>query len=66
MKIRVNGTPRIVDDDLTIARLFELVEAPKTGVAVAVDNTVVPRAEWTTRLIRDGAVVEILTAVQGG
>jgi sulfur carrier protein len=66
MEIRVNGTPRQVDDDLTVAALLLLVEAPATGVAVAVDSAVVPRAEWSTTSVHEGAVVEILTAVQGG
>lgn len=66
MEIRVNGTPRHLDDEVTVAALLELVDAPKIGVAVALDSSVVRRAEWPTTYVRDGAVVEILTAVQGG
>jgi sulfur carrier protein len=66
MEVRVNGTLRQIDDDLTVAELLELVDAPTTGVAVAVDGSVVPRAAWPTTSVHDGAVVEILTAVQGG
>jgi sulfur carrier protein len=36
------------------------------GVAVAIDGEVVPRATWPYRPLVDGAVVEIVTAVQGG
>ncbi|MHB8531644.1 MAG: sulfur carrier protein ThiS [Solirubrobacteraceae bacterium] len=36
------------------------------GVAVAVDGEVVPRREWSTRTLTDGARVEVLTAMQGG
>ena len=36
------------------------------GVAVAVDGEVVPRAEWESRALADGARVEVLTAMQGG
>lgn len=36
------------------------------GVAVAVDGEVVPRSAWPSRSLPDGAVVEIVTAVQGG
>ncbi|MBM7789378.1 sulfur carrier protein ThiS [Tenggerimyces flavus] len=66
MEIRVNGSSRHFAGDLTVAALLELVDAPKTGVAVAIDSSVVRRAEWPTTYVRDGAVVEILTAVQGG
>lgn len=66
MEIEVNGTLYQVDDGITLDSLLDAVEAPRTGVAVAIDNAVVPRAEWPTTYVRDGAVVEILTAVQGG
>ena len=36
------------------------------GIAVAVDNEVVPRGEWPTTTVADGATVEVLTAMQGG
>jgi thiamine biosynthesis protein ThiS len=31
-----------------------------------VDGTVVRRADWSRRTLSEGAVVEVLTAVQGG
>ena len=39
---------------------------PRTGVAVAVDGEVVPKARWAATALADGARVEVLTAVQGG
>lgn len=36
------------------------------GVAVAVNDEVVPRADWPHRALADGDVVEVVTAVQGG
>ena len=36
------------------------------GVAVAVDAEVVPRTQWETHKLDDGARVEILRAIQGG
>jgi sulfur carrier protein len=55
--ITVNGEPR----DLA-GTVDELLDA----MAVAVDATVVPRGEWATTHVDDGASVEIVTAVQGG
>ncbi len=49
------------------AALLELgLEPDARGVAVAVDGEVVPKAEWGSRALRDGARVEVLTAMQGG
>jgi sulfur carrier protein len=33
---------------------------------VAVDATVVPRADWDEHPLDDGARIELLTAIQGG
>ncbi len=40
--------------------------ATTPGVAIAVDREVVPRAEWETFTLAEGARVEVLTAMQGG
>ena len=51
----------------TVSALAELgLEPDARGVAVAVDGEVVPRAEWASRTLADGARVEVLTAMQGG
>ncbi len=65
MRVELNGTDRDVEDGSTVADLVVVVGAPPTGIAVAVDGAVVPRSQWT-RTVPDGAVVEVLTAVQGG
>lgn len=65
MNVTVNGTTHQLADDATVRDVLELVDAPQS-VAVAVDNAVVPRADWSSRTLTDGAVVEILSAVQGG
>jgi sulfur carrier protein len=63
--ITVNGEPRELTG--TVDELLDAlgVEA-RRGLAVAVDATVVPRGEWATTEVSDGARVEIVTAVQGG
>jgi sulfur carrier protein len=63
--ITVNGEPRELTG--TVDELLDAlgVEA-RRGMAVAVDAAVVPKSEWATTEVRDGARVEIVTAVQGG
>lgn len=67
MDITVNGQARSVADGLSVAELVADVtgaDQPQ-GVAVAVDGAVVPASKWEY-VLSDGAVVDILTAVQGG
>jgi sulfur carrier protein len=66
--IVLNGAPSDVLAGESVAdvlvRLDLSVQAP--GVAVAVDGEVVPRAQWGSFALRDGARIEVLTAMQGG
>ena len=63
--ITVNGEPREL-----MGTVDELLDAlgveVRRGLAVAIDATVVPRGEWGTTRVAEGARVEIVTAVQGG
>jgi sulfur carrier protein len=68
MKVTVNGEPRQLPAGATVARVIELLDvAPGArGVAVAVDGEVVARSRWTDTELREGSLVEILAAIQGG
>lgn len=63
MNITVNGEPRMLGDASTVATLLPEGSA---GIAVALNGSVVPRGEHASRTLRDGDVVEIVTATQGG
>jgi sulfur carrier protein len=65
MIIHVNADELEVDDQTTVAALLQSLGYPDRGVAVAVDQAVVPRSSWATTL-SDGAQIEVVTAVQGG
>jgi len=64
----INGEPRELPDGACAADGVRAggVEGDARGVAVAVDGEVVPRGEWQTTSLAQGARVEVLQAVQGG
>ncbi len=68
MTIVLNGERTDAPDGTTVAGLLARlgVEGAARGVAVAVDAEVVPRGEWPTHVVAEGARVEVLTAIQGG
>ncbi|MFT4125202.1 MAG: sulfur carrier protein ThiS [Gordonia sp. (in: high G+C Gram-positive bacteria)] len=65
MSITVNGEPRNLPPGGTVTDLAAALGLPGSGIAIAVDGAVVPRGAWGT-MLADGAVVEVVTAVQGG
>ncbi|MGH3635671.1 sulfur carrier protein ThiS [Mycobacterium sp.] len=65
MIVMVNEEQLQVDEATTVGALLESLGFPDRGIAVALDQTVLPRSGWTTTL-SDGARLEVVTAVQGG
>ena len=65
MIVLVNEKQVEVDEQTTVAALLESLGFPDRGIAVAMDFSVLPRSDWTTKLF-DGARLEVVTAVQGG
>lgn len=66
MMVTVNGEEHLLPADATVASLVEHLSAPARGVAVAIDGEVVPRAEWPSTGLQDGARIEVVAAIQGG
>lgn len=66
VQVLVNGIARQVAPGASLADLVAELSPAATGVAVAVDAMVVPRADWPTSRLADGDRVEIVTAMQGG
>ncbi|MGW7279543.1 sulfur carrier protein ThiS [Streptomyces sp. NPDC054844] len=66
MNICVNGEPRQVAPGTALDALVGTLTAAPSGVAAALNETVVPRAQWPATALADGDRVEVLTAVQGG
>ena len=42
------------------------LEPERSGIAAAVNGEVVPRSQWPVHELKDGDVVEVITAMQGG
>ncbi|MFD4138094.1 sulfur carrier protein ThiS [Streptomyces sp. NPDC058572] len=66
LKVSVNGEPRECAAGTTLDALVAALTAAPSGVAAAVNETVVPRSRWAGTRLGDGDRVEVLTAVQGG
>ncbi|MET9731490.1 sulfur carrier protein ThiS [Streptomyces sp. NPDC006458] len=66
MNISVNGERRWIEPGTALDALVTSLTAAPSGVAAALNETVVPRAQWPATALADGDRVEVLTAVQGG
>ena len=67
MTIRVNDQPRSVADLATLQDLLrELALAERKGIAIAINDSVVPRRDWPSRLLAEADSVLVIQATQGG
>jgi sulfur carrier protein len=66
MSIVLNGAPHEGASSLASLVELHLQTSDPRGVAVAVNRAVVPRDRWDQVSLRDGDVVDVVTAVQGG
>jgi sulfur carrier protein len=49
-----------------VATALASLDLPPRGIAVALDREVVPRGQWESTTLGDGARLEVVHAVQGG
>ncbi|MFD4769057.1 sulfur carrier protein ThiS [Streptomyces niveus] len=66
ISVSVNGTARVLAGPVTLDVLVATLTPAPSGVAAALNETVVPRGRWSATTLSDGDRVEVLTAVQGG
>ncbi|MCX5133669.1 MULTISPECIES: sulfur carrier protein ThiS [unclassified Streptomyces] len=66
MNIVVNGERRRITAGTALDTLVATLTPAPSGVAAALNETVVPRAQWSSTALAEGDRVEVLTAVQGG
>lgn len=69
MEITINNQPKFLTacDSITVQHLLHLeIPEKQKGIAVAINNKVVPKSEWETMIISQNDTVLIIKATQGG
>ncbi len=66
MQITVNGEPRQLDPDASIAVLLETLGLARAACAVEVNKELVPKRAHAERRLAEGDRIEIVTLVGGG
>ena len=67
MNIIINQQPRDIPDLCSLEQLLtQVLGIPVAGLAVAVDQTVIPSTEWPAYMLRPADKVMLIRATQGG
>ena len=65
MKIQINNTPKETQAT-TLSALIAEAGLPEKGIAAAIDNKMIPKAEWESTPLHEGANIVIIKAACGG
>lgn len=66
MKVFLNKESIEIDSNKLINLLKQTGFSEKTGIAVALNDMVVPRSKWETKELSDNDQVTVITATAGG
>lgn len=66
MKIYINRELAEVGESQTLSEILESRGIGPAGVAVAINNRVVPRAAWPSTHLAEGDTLTVIKAVCGG
>jgi sulfur carrier protein len=64
--VSVNGKTHRFEPGTTVEDIVRRLTPTGEGCAVAINDAVVPRSDWSSRVLAAGDRVEVLTAAQGG
>lgn len=68
-QVRINGRSEPLEAETPLTALLEgqgIDPSNASGIAIAVNERIVRRADWSDRVIKPGDDIEIVTARQGG
>ena len=65
MKLKVNDK-EVKTGATHLSQFSQEQNLPATGIAIAVNNRMVPRAEWNSYVLNEGDNILIIKAVCGG
>lgn len=64
--ITLNGENKTIEKNKTVQELLKEKDQHRDGVAVAINDEIIPRSKWSEAVVQAGDKVEIIGAVQGG
>ncbi|QCR37468.1 sulfur carrier protein ThiS [Nissabacter sp. SGAir0207] len=66
MVISINDERLPLTAPLTLAALLHQLGRHQPGTALAVNQIIIPRAQWETHMLQDGDAILLFQAIAGG
>ena len=66
IQVTVNNTLRQIETDCALEQLIKELDFDTHGCAIAVNDQIVPRTEWSTFVLKNDMSINIFQAIAGG
>ena len=66
ISVKVNQQTHQIQEDLSIQQLVEQLQVSTKGIAIAINNSVVKKTDWSLKELQNGDDVLIIKSTQGG
>jgi sulfur carrier protein len=66
IKLTINGLPKDFEAPLNLYDVLAQEEVIEMMIAVARNQTVIPKGDWAQTFLDDGDMIEIVAPMQGG
>lgn len=64
--IELNQTPTPLSRPMTLTEMLSELDIPAQGLALAVNQTVVPQTQWDSTPVNDRDSIQLFQAIAGG
>lgn len=66
MKITLNDQPLMLPESISLAQLLTCQQIFLEGTSIAVNNHIIPKANWQTTLVQAADQISVFQVIAGG
>ena len=66
VSIKLNGTEQNINENSSVLAAIEAFSIAQNGIAVAVNQQIITKTNWTSTVLKENDEILIIKATQGG
>ncbi len=64
--IILNGSPMTLIGEVSLEEFLKSSNTSNKGVAISLNRSIVPKSKWSSTLVRNNDMIELVSAAPGG
>jgi sulfur carrier protein len=66
MEVTINNQNHLLNEACSIEQMLAVISMETNGLAIAVNQTIIPKSDWATHVLNPADQVILIKATQGG